>query len=75
MTSFVTKYVVSPSVDNQELRLSAHGVSGTFLPEELEMLGTFAAIYWNGPDHPYDVTVTIAPPQNLGAAHERNGKS
>ncbi len=75
MATFVTRYVVSQSDNNCELRLVAHSVDGTVLPEELELLGTFAAMYWNGADLKFDLTVLITPTKKLGAVHERNGKS
>jgi hypothetical protein len=74
MASFVTDYVVSHSVDNYGLRLTAHGIAGTTFPEELELLGTVAELCL-AHDHKYDVTVWIAPKKNLGAVHERNGRS
>ncbi len=75
MASFVTDYVVSHSVNNHGLRLTAHGISGTVFPEELELLGTVAELCGLASDLEYDVTVLIEPKKNLGESHERNGKS
>ena len=51
MATFVTRDVVSQSDNNCELRLVAHSVDGTVLPEELELLGNVRGnvLEWSRP--------------------------